>query len=152
MDVRGKPVQRFPAQRLPRRALQTKTLCRVFWRRKWQPTPVFLPGEPHGQRSLVGYSPQGGRVILLHRCVHLVKIHPAAHSGPARFSVCAIYFKQKSAPPGQMAEDAKSFQSFTVTFLPSHHPECPLPPETLFLPGSAQGDPWQGHANSLTVS
>ncbi|MGE2787554.1 hypothetical protein ACQHMI_25705, partial [Escherichia coli] len=29
----------------------------TFWRRKWQPTPVFLPGESHGQRSLVGYSP-----------------------------------------------------------------------------------------------
>ena len=29
------------------------------WRRKWQPTPVSLPGESHGQRSLVGYSPQG---------------------------------------------------------------------------------------------
>ena len=29
----------------------------VFWRRKWQPTPVFLLGESHGQRSLVGYSP-----------------------------------------------------------------------------------------------
>ena len=28
-------------------------------RRKWQPTPVFLPGESHGQRSLVGYSPWG---------------------------------------------------------------------------------------------
>jgi len=28
-----------------------------IWRRKWQPTPVFLPGEFHGQRSLVGYSP-----------------------------------------------------------------------------------------------
>ena len=27
------------------------------WRRKWQPTPVFLPGEYHEQRSLVGYSP-----------------------------------------------------------------------------------------------
>ena len=26
---------------------------------KWQSTPVFLPGEPHGQRSLVGYSPWG---------------------------------------------------------------------------------------------
>ena len=25
--------------------------------RAWQPTPVFLPGESHGQRSLVGYSP-----------------------------------------------------------------------------------------------
>ena len=30
------------------------------WRRKWQSTQVFLPGESHGQRSLVGYSP-GGR-------------------------------------------------------------------------------------------
>ena len=28
-------------------------------RRAWQPTPVFLPGESHGQRNLVGYSPQG---------------------------------------------------------------------------------------------
>ena len=28
-------------------------------RRKWQATPVFLPGESHGQRSLAGYSPQG---------------------------------------------------------------------------------------------
>ena len=28
------------------------------WRRAWQPTPVFLPGESHGQRSLVSYSPQ----------------------------------------------------------------------------------------------
>ena len=27
--------------------------------KKWQPTPVFLPGESHGQRSLVGYSPRG---------------------------------------------------------------------------------------------
>ena len=31
---------------------------RFPWRRAWQPTPVFLPGESHGQRSLVGYSPQ----------------------------------------------------------------------------------------------
>ena len=29
------------------------------WRRKWQPTPVFLPAESHGQRSLAGYSPWG---------------------------------------------------------------------------------------------
>ena len=32
---------------------------KIPWRRKWQPTPVFLPGESHGKRSLVGYSPQG---------------------------------------------------------------------------------------------
>ena len=29
------------------------------WRRKWQPTPVFLPGKRHGQRSLAGYSSWG---------------------------------------------------------------------------------------------
>ena len=32
---------------------------KIPWRRAWQPTPVFLPGESHGQRSLVGYSPWG---------------------------------------------------------------------------------------------
>ena len=32
---------------------------KIPWRRKWKPTPVFLPGESHGQRSLAGYSPQG---------------------------------------------------------------------------------------------
>ena len=30
---------------------------KIPWRRKWQPTPVFLPGKNHGQRSLVGYNP-----------------------------------------------------------------------------------------------
>ena len=34
-------------------------LGRYHWRRVWQPTPVFLPGESHGQRSLVLYSPWG---------------------------------------------------------------------------------------------
>ena len=31
----------------------------MHWRRKWQPTPVFLPGESYGRKSLVGYSPWG---------------------------------------------------------------------------------------------
>ena len=30
-----------------------------LWRRQWHPTPVLLPGKPHGRRSLVGYSPWG---------------------------------------------------------------------------------------------
>ena len=35
---------------------------KIPWKRKWQPTPVFLPGESHGQRSLVGYGPRGCKV------------------------------------------------------------------------------------------
>ena len=36
------------------------------WKRKWQLTPVFLPGDSHGQRSLAGYSPWDRRVGLTH--------------------------------------------------------------------------------------
>ena len=32
---------------------------KIPWRREWQPTLVFLPGESHGQKSLAAYSPQG---------------------------------------------------------------------------------------------
>ena len=49
------------------RTSSTPTFSRIYrfdpwarkipWRRKWQPTPVFLPGESHGWRSLEGYSP-----------------------------------------------------------------------------------------------
>jgi len=32
---------------------------KIPWRREWLPTPVFLPGEFHGERSLVSHSPWG---------------------------------------------------------------------------------------------
>ena len=32
---------------------------KIPWRKKWQPAPIFLPGEFHGQRSLAGYNPWG---------------------------------------------------------------------------------------------
>ena len=34
---------------------------KIPWRREWLPTPMFLPGEFHGQRSLAGYSPWGSK-------------------------------------------------------------------------------------------
>ena len=36
---------------------------KIPWGRKWQPTPVFFPGESHGQRSLEGYSPWGRKRV-----------------------------------------------------------------------------------------
>ena len=52
---------------------------KIPWRRKWQPTPAFLPGESHRERSLAGYSPWGKRVgcdwvtntYLFLACVHV---------------------------------------------------------------------------------
>ena len=49
---------------LPRRLSGKESVCqcrrcsgKIPWKRKWQPTPVFLPGKSHGQRSLMGYNP-----------------------------------------------------------------------------------------------
>ena len=52
---------------LPANAGDKKNLCfhpwvgKIPWRRAWQATPVFLPGESHGQKNLAGYSPWGGK-------------------------------------------------------------------------------------------
>ena len=53
---------------------------KIPWRRARQPTPVFLPGESHGQRSLEGYSPQGHKESDMTKateraCIHIF-IHP----------------------------------------------------------------------------
>ena len=47
----------------------------------WQPTPVFLPGESHEQKSLAGYSPEGHKEsdateAAEHTCVHIQRAHP----------------------------------------------------------------------------
>ena len=46
------------ARQCRRRKRQRFNPCigKIPWRRAWQPTPVFLPGESHRQRSLTGYS------------------------------------------------------------------------------------------------
>ena len=65
------------AQDLPRRQSGKESACqcrrwgfnpwvmKIPWRRKWQPTPIFLPGECHGQSSRQGYSPWGYKRVRL---------------------------------------------------------------------------------------
>ena len=52
---------------------------KIPWRRKWQPTPVLLPGEFHGQGNLPGYSPWG--------CTELDMTEAAEHCSDE--SLCA---------------------------------------------------------------
>ena len=58
---------------------------KIPWRRKWQPTPAFRPGESHGQRSLAGCSPWGRRVITTehehteHKDVKGISFFPVPH-------------------------------------------------------------------------
>ena len=55
------------------------------WRRKWQPTLVFLPGESHGRKSLVGYSPRGRKELDTTERLHFLSgfqhfIHHRGHN------------------------------------------------------------------------
>ena len=65
------------ARTLPASARDTGDASSVPWRRKWQPTPVFLPEKSHGQKSLVGYSPWGHNKsdVTEHACMTHSKAH-----------------------------------------------------------------------------
>jgi len=60
----GKPNVALVAQSVKNLPAMQKTrfdpwVRKIPWRRKWEPTPVFLPGKSHGQKILAGYSPWG---------------------------------------------------------------------------------------------
>ena len=55
----GSKVKNPPARQEPQACGFDTWVKKIPWRGAWQPTPVFLPEESHGQRSLEGYSPWG---------------------------------------------------------------------------------------------
>ena len=103
-------------QKMQLRSLDQK----IPWGRAWQPTPVFLPRESHGQRSLAGYSPQGRKesdttdvpeqahtimfhsnVLMVVTCLFMttVKIHHMVSVELANFVICEIYFNKADQKP-----------------------------------------------------
>ena len=86
----------FPIRELPRWHSGKESTCqcrrhkrhgfnpwigKISWSRKWQPTPVFLPGKFHGHWSLVGYSPQGSKELdMTDRMRACVCAHTQAHT------------------------------------------------------------------------
>ena len=79
------------------------------WRRAWQPTSVFLPGEPHGQRNLAGYSPW-----ILTKSDITEQLSRAQHCGPLinffheTELIPGIWYEYRNARWGQAWESAKS--------------------------------------------
>ena len=54
---------------------------KIPWRRKWQLSPTFFPGESRGQRSLEGYSPWGGKELDMTEHMHThTHTHTCAHT------------------------------------------------------------------------
>ena len=92
------------------------------WRRKWQPTPVFLPGKSHGWRSLVGYSPWGRKESDMTKRLH--------------FHFHSIYSYYKTLVMFLMLCDTSLSLAYSSFYLPLLHPyivPCPLPLGNHFL-------------------
>ena len=68
------------------------------WRRKWLPTPVFLPGEFHGQKSLVGYSSWGCKELDMTERLTLLLIITTASSTRAFFRASLVAQMVKNLP------------------------------------------------------
>ena len=64
----------------------------IPWRREWLPTSVILPGEFHGQRSLVGYSPQGHKKLDM---IEQLKLSPVLSRQSLETTVCEIFILQR---------------------------------------------------------
>ena len=88
---------------------------KISWRRKWHPTPVFLPGKPHGQRSLVGYSPWGckkvGRDLVTKQqqkslnwvCLwHVVFLRATQWEGEVEGWFCPVVCEKGDSCPGML--------------------------------------------------
>ena len=88
---------------------------KIPWRRAWQPTPVLLPGESHGQRSLVGYSLWGCRELDTNERQTLTHIHNyLLCSNKCLINIFLIIFKVKFNSKAIICKSVYSFLSFCV--------------------------------------
>ena len=78
-------------------------------RREWLPTPAFLPGESHGQRNLVGYSPWGLREIW-------TRLSDWAYMCTSLCSICLSVYSESSLPS---VPSSHHFLKHTILFPPS---------------------------------
>jgi len=94
-------VKRLPAMR---ETWFNPWIRKIPWRRKWQPTPVLLPGKSHGQRSLVGYSPWDLKESDMTERLHIVM-----HG----YSICLEPKKQEKNSMSPTFTKPNSFSSYT---------------------------------------
>ena len=59
----GAVVKNLPANTGDTRGRFYSWVRKILRSRKWKPTPLFLPGKSHGQRTLVGYYPWGHKEV-----------------------------------------------------------------------------------------
>ena len=84
---------------------------KIPWRRKWQPTPVFLPGKSHRQRSLAGYNPWGCKELDMTEHAHMWSYISSAHR-PVERKPAAPSWPCVLPPGGERFCEHKAVQSY----------------------------------------
>ena len=117
-----------PASQCRRRKRRRFDLCvgKIPWRMAWQPTPVFLPGESGGQRSLEGYGPQSRRESDMTKATEHVCTHVWHWSFPASPSIVFLEQLLQVLPQNPPCHP--------VSCLHSHQNPRPITSLTLQLP------------------
>ena len=105
------------------------------WRRAWEPPPVFLPGESHGQRSLAGYSPWGNKELNMAE-----RAHTHTHMRHKYAAVCLVYTAPSwclLAPPAEDSHSPASvhfFAGLSVRWPPGSQLSLSLPAASPLCP------------------
>ena len=92
---------------------------KIAWRRTWQPAPVFLPGESHGQRSLAGHSPWGCKESDKTEVTVHVHTHPVSQMRKLKLQqgkklVQVTQYRQQSWNPNLNLSDSTPIFQNTV--------------------------------------
>ena len=119
---------------------------KILWRKKWQLTPVFLPGKSHGWRSLVGYNPWGGKELdtteRLHFSFFLYSSVLLAGAPISELPVVLLRSCNKKQSPPHCWEPAH------LTAFPRLLPLVLEPPQQRLPPYLAPGPPHTQHSPS----
>ena len=93
---------------------------KIPWRREWKLTPVFLPRESHGQRSLEGYSPWGLRIghdWANNTCIREGKRKCCSAWLPGRFLMWRYLYRHKKKKEKKLPQLVCCYQQLKILYL-----------------------------------
>ena len=80
---------------------------KISWRRKWQPTPVFLPAKSHGWRNLVGSCPWGRKELAMTEQLHFTSHKDHHKSLHKKFKIKYLFSEERALQRGQNGRSEK---------------------------------------------
>ena len=128
----------------------------IYWRRKWQPTAVLLPGKSHGQRSLLGYSPWGHKELDMTKWLHFTHFtHFILYPWRRKWQPTPVFLPGEShgkrtlaghGPWGHRELDTTEVTEHMHTYLYMGFPGSSIDEESTFNAGDPSSIPGSGRS------